>query len=362
MKQRNRKRQARDHITALDGLQGALRDDIRCRNPVSDKDEPYIKRLESIKELIDVEKDTLMKHLKGPFKDSQDGSRASIEDPLLSKIEMKLGPAVRWNVERQREMQQERESLQHDVNIETEHLEKLIATGRREVQAGRLITQEFFGNGTAALEKVKDYAQEALGISAATCTVLLVMIICALGLAFAFVYIAATAFLGDDTHAAVESLLVGISGAVAAVSTIQWQQSNSEEDQRNAGSTVNDIVTSQVKAVVGKMMTVQDEELLRFADDLKRIAASDGSGLSNPDLIDLSSDLRQEDPLRHVNIITQCQTEEDKAVELRVVKVYADDDGTDPVLNKLKSLEADLNRIKEIQGPIRYDWDLDLLS
>jgi len=177
---------------------------------------------------------------------------------ILKEHEMR--DAIKWNFEITRGRMQMADQL-NDIN-EKQGLLMQLEEGVREVNQSRAATRDLFANGSTAIDKVRDYCLEALGISAGALAVILVMLSLILALAFLFIYCAANGFLGPDGAPAVQSLLVGVAGAVTSLSAKENQDRDTAEAEGETNNEVENIIVAQVRAVTGKMTVVQDSSLL----------------------------------------------------------------------------------------------------
>jgi len=273
-----------------------------------------------------------------------------------------------------------------------------LAQGQKEIDEARKATEAFFKKGSTAVNKVMDHCMEELGISYGTLFVILVGILVVLASTFLFVFSAASAFLGPEGSAAIQSVLVGLAGAVSSVFSKSNADKSREEATGGAMERVTEIIESQVKAVVGKMGAINDDSLQAALSGGSTPAVGGGEGTASgtgrgasnaltaketdtelsamesgqPEadkifMANLLKTVKRNNPEKFKGIKQVCKTEDEEKHDVQVVQVYADMAAiTDPAFHKMQTdinqILSMLNRLSPMEQPLHFRKSYDLLA
>jgi hypothetical protein len=274
-----------------------------------------------------------------------------------------------------------------------------IAEGTMEVEKARKATEVFFKKGSTAVNKVMDHCMEELGISYGLLFVLLIAISLVLASTFLFVFAAANAFLGPEGSAAIQSVLVGLAGAVSSVFSKSNAEKSKEDATGSAMERVTEIIESQVKAVVGKMGAINDDSLqeaissagqaasgavkgaadevaIRVGSGVPTMSASGqgagGTGNGGLDSAEIMASLlktvKRNNPEKFKGIKQVCKTEDEEKQEVNVVQVFQADmqNITDPAFalmqKDIKSIKDKLDSLGPAEQTLQFKRNYDLFA
>ena len=178
------------------------------------------------------------------------------------------------------ELKQGMKEIEEKVCAATYEFVQTAERAKEEIELARQSIEEFF-RSCAVIDEIKDEVFELLGLSPANLVVAVLAALIVLLGCVAFVFIGASAFLGDEAGPVIQSALVAAFGGVSAIWDNGKQQQTSDNAQESSASRLVEIITAKAKAVVGKLAQTKDDGLMKIFHSIGEAATEEASDVSS---------------------------------------------------------------------------------